>query len=547
MASRKSEPGTLVLDTADVLVIGGGPAGAWAALSAALAGCRVSLVDKGFFGTSGATAPSNTGTWCVPPGESRRAAIEQRAPKTAGLADQRRVEWTLAAAYEGLLELVGRGYPFPLDAKGAPYIANLRGPDYMRFMRREAKAAGVRVLDHHPVLELLSDGDGIGAAAGIDRQRNTPWRITAAAVVLATGGCAFGERMLGATGLTGDGYLMAAQAGARLSGMEFCSQYGIAPAHTSLNKGLIYRWATFTDAAGRPLEGSGDRHTMIAKNLLQGPVFAQLDLADAGMQDLLRRAQPNCFLPFDRQGIDPFAERFEVTLRCEGTVRGVGGIWLAGDDGETGIPGLFAAGDVASREPVNGAISGGGGPNASWAIASGKAAGRAAARYALAQGATAGRRYPERLSLARAPARGHDLDRPSAEVVAAAVRDEMLPLDKNFFRSETTLAASAARLDALSEQLRDGFGGAIAQPLREHEASALLASARWSIAAARLRGESRGMHRRLDVPEQRTAFARRIEVGGVERPRAVWASSMDAIQASGPSGATAAIETGVLA
>ena len=33
-------------------------------------------------------------------------------------------------------------------------------------------------------------------------------------MVLATGGCAFGERMLGAATLTGDGYLMAAEAGA---------------------------------------------------------------------------------------------------------------------------------------------------------------------------------------------------------------------------------------------------------------------------------------------------------------------------------------------
>ena len=54
----------------DVLVVGGGPAAAWAALSAAEAGARVVLADKGYFGTSGATAPSNTGTWYVPPGLS---------------------------------------------------------------------------------------------------------------------------------------------------------------------------------------------------------------------------------------------------------------------------------------------------------------------------------------------------------------------------------------------------------------------------------------------------------------------------------------------
>ena len=39
--------------------------------------------------------------------------------------------------------------------------------------------------------------------------------MRAGAVVLASGGCAFGERMLGATGLTGDGYLMAMEVGKR--------------------------------------------------------------------------------------------------------------------------------------------------------------------------------------------------------------------------------------------------------------------------------------------------------------------------------------------
>ena len=67
MADRKSE-GPAALETqADVLVLGGGPAGAWAALMAARAGSRVVLADKGYFGTSGATAPSNTGTGACRP------------------------------------------------------------------------------------------------------------------------------------------------------------------------------------------------------------------------------------------------------------------------------------------------------------------------------------------------------------------------------------------------------------------------------------------------------------------------------------------------
>src|SRR5688500_17119908 len=132
---------------ADVLVVGGGPAGAWAAVAAAEAGARVVLVDKGYLGTSGATAPSNTGTWFVPPGEGRRAAIEQRQPRTGGLADPRWVERALDTAWDRLHSLAAWGYPFPHDDDGKPYLANLRGPDYMHFMRRRVTAAGVRILD----------------------------------------------------------------------------------------------------------------------------------------------------------------------------------------------------------------------------------------------------------------------------------------------------------------------------------------------------------------------------------------------------------------
>jgi succinate dehydrogenase/fumarate reductase flavoprotein subunit len=198
--------------------------------------------------------------------------------------------------------------------------------------------------------------------------------------------------MLGAAALTGDGYLMAAEAGAVLSGMEFSSQYATAPKPSALNKGLPFAWASFFREDGSRLETEGkDRYTVVAEALMEGPVYCQYDKAWPELQQWLRQGQPNCFLPLDRSFVDPFAERWPVTLRCEGTVRGVGGIRLDGDDCSTGIPGLYAAGDAASRERLTGAISGGGGPNSSWAIASGNWAGRAAAEYGLRAGAATSR------------------------------------------------------------------------------------------------------------------------------------------------------------
>src|SRR5256885_13380926 len=58
MASSLREPLSI---TTDVLVVGGGMAGAWAASAAAEAGAKVILVDKGYCGTSGVTAAAGPG------------------------------------------------------------------------------------------------------------------------------------------------------------------------------------------------------------------------------------------------------------------------------------------------------------------------------------------------------------------------------------------------------------------------------------------------------------------------------------------------------
>jgi succinate dehydrogenase/fumarate reductase flavoprotein subunit len=503
---------------ADVLVIGGGPAASWAALAATEAGARVVLVDKGYLGTSGATAPANTGTWFVPPGVARDTAIMQRQARTGGLAEPRLVDRTLDMAWQRLHALAEWGYKFPNDDTGKPYLANLRGPDYMAFMRRRVSRARVAILDHHPALELLSDHGVIAGASGVDRQRNRPWRVRAGAVVLATGGCAFGERMLGATGLTGDGYLMAAEAGATLSGMEFSAQYALAPKPSALNKGVPFNWASYFREDGTRLDSDGkDRHVVVAKALLEGPVWAQFDKASPELSTWLRQGQPNCFLPLDRSGIDPFTHKFPVVLRCEGTVRGVGGIKLTGDDCSTGIPGLYAAGDAASRERLTGAVTGGGGPNSSWAIASGNWAGRAAAQFAARH--AAGLKGRQVTAIGRAglrPAASVHSDASAADILAS-VREEFLPLQRNFFRRGSVLRESLSRLDRIWTDLRDHLPSEGLGAVKSREAAALTASSRWAYASALARAESRGMHRRLDLPEADPQFLCAFEVSGLDR------------------------------
>lgn len=487
--------------SADVVVAGGGPAGAWAALMARAAGAeRVVLVDKGACGTSGATASANTGVWQVPEA-GRERAIEQRYGQSAGLADKQLMADVLQTTDEQLQQLAAWGYAFPKDDSGALYRANLRGPDYMAFLRQQLKRAGVGILDHSPAQELLMTSDGVAGIAGYRLQRGHAYRIRAGAVVLATGGVAYLSKTLGCDVNTGDGLLMAVEAGAQLSGMEFSAQYGICPAYSSVTKGLPYFWATFTDESGQELPNEPNRMLTVARGLLQGSVYAVLNKANSEVQRWLREGQPNCFLPHDRLGIDPFTQRFPVTLRCEGTVQGTGGIRLLARDGSTGVRGLFAAGDAASREKLTGAASGGGAPNAAWAISSGSWAGRTAAEHAKAHSVAARAAQPS--TVGTVGLRPHAAaSRVDARELMRVVQSEVLPLDKNLFRRGEQLHTSLRKLDSAWDEAAAHLHASGASSVRAREAAAMLAAARFSYRSAMARNESRGLHRRLDRPEQ---------------------------------------------
>ncbi len=502
--------------TTDVLVLGGGPAGAWAAIAAAESGASVVLADKGRVGTSGATAAANTAVIDVAPdGKSCEHVLKRRLDKGLGLVRPDWVERMVDETHSQLGRLAGWGYAFPTDDRGALYRGSLRGPDYMQILRRRAQKLGVKLLDHSPALDLLVGGDEVVGGRGVGR-KGGPWQVRAGAVVVATGGCAFMSKALGTYGLTGDGLLMAAEAGAALSGMEFSGQYGISHVAATVTKNLIYDWATFSDESGRTLEGE-DIFELLAEHLPRGPVYAIVDKATPSIQEGLRRGQPNIFLPLDRQGVDPFRQRFPVTLRYEGTVRGVGGLAIS-KNGATSVPGLYAAGDAASREPVVGAVSGGGGPNSTWAIASGVWAGRSAAAHSAKLGAHAHERRAE-------PARRDgslEGGAPAPEDVTAWIgvaQSEMFPLERNFTRDEAAMRGSLDRLGAAWRAIRAaGPASHDARLLRRRrEAAAMLAAARWIYASALERRETRGIHRRRDYPQLSPGAPARLEARGLDR------------------------------
>ncbi len=481
---------------ADVLVIGGGLAATWTALAAAQAGGDVVLVDKGYCGTSGVTATAGVTHWFVPP-ERHEHAVAERHAHAGGLADPEQALRVLRTTWERLPTL-DRYYPFPVRDGQPDRTNNVRGPEYLRAMRGLVHRAGVRILDHHPALELLLRPDGsVGGAAGVRRQAGGNWQVRAGAVVLATGGTAFRSHLLGSRGNTGDGHLMAVEAGARVSGMEFSNYYTLAPAYSTMARSMTYLFGTYTDAEGRVIElpSGADRNRVLGAAMLRGPVFTTLDRAPDWVRRKMPVVQPNFLLPFTRRGIDPYRDRFEVTLLGEGTIRGVGGL-VTGPDCATGVPGLFAAGDVASRVPIVGAISGGGSPNSAWAVSSGTWAGQAAVRHA--RGAAAAPLRPAGRAGIRPTGRRAAVD-PTA--VVDVVREELNAYDKNMFRDEAGLRSSLSTLDTLWTEVENALTGEGRDAVTARETASLVAMGRWVKEAALRRRETLGMHWRTDRQE----------------------------------------------
>ncbi|GGI33601.1 FAD-binding protein [Bradyrhizobium sp. WYCCWR 13023] len=195
-------------------------------------------------------------------------------------------------------------------------------------------------------------------------------------------------------------------------------------------------------------------------------------------------------------------------------MRGTGGLRIVDETCATTVPGLYAAGDAATRELICGGFTGGGSHNAAWAMTSGTLAGQGAADYArqaadgreLSSAGTVGLRSRSRRAF-----------EPAA--LARAVQDEVFPYELNYFREASRLGGALARLDAAWRDVSEAGAAGAAELLRTRESAAMLATARWMYRSALARQESRGMHRRDDFPEQDHRQRHYLTSGGLDE---VW-------------------------
>ncbi|MGH3583893.1 MAG: pyridine nucleotide-disulfide oxidoreductase, partial [Mycobacterium sp.] len=301
------------------------------------------------------------------------------------------------------------------------------------------------------------------------------------------------------------------------------SAYALSPEWGVHTKGRMLQWASFYDEHGQPiptqrgLAGRQDAQWALAHGKR---VFARLDRAPVHIRQVMRDAQPNYFLPLDKAGIDPFETAYPIRMVYEGSVRGTGGLRLSGPDCATTIPGLFAAGDAATRELATGSVSGGGSRNGSWAIASGTFAGRGAAEFSRRAGRRpAGHRDVTPLRPGTGPGRVGE-SAPTVDEVVRATQRHVLPPLRSYLKSASRLTESTVELEAIWHDVSGGLAPVADRDLyKVRQAVSLVAAARWITASSLARAESRGLHRREDASDSVERFEHRILVGGLDE---VW-------------------------
>ncbi len=230
---------------ADVLVIGAGAAGMYAAIEAARQGAgQVLLLDRSLIGRGGATVmaqmtvaaavgPEGTDHWRHHLADTLAAGRGLCNPELAALLcevgaecilemERWKVGWARDAA-GGFAQVQAPGH----DRPRCVYVDFLTtGPAVSRTLRAQLQRVGpaIRRVGELVVTDLVLRDGAVAGAVALDIALGRPVTIGAAATIIATGGLTrLYARNSASANMSGDGYALALRAGAALIEWSSCS------------------------------------------------------------------------------------------------------------------------------------------------------------------------------------------------------------------------------------------------------------------------------------------------------------------------------------
>ena len=524
----------------DILVVGGGLTGLRAAIEAKKAGRDVAILSKVHPLRSHSVAAQGginaaLGNTPAPIKDSWENHAFDTIKGSDYLADQDAVEVMCREGIERVIEMEHWGTLFsrtedgkiaqrPFGGAGFPrtcYAADRTGHTLLHVLYEQVIGLQIPVYEEWYVLSLVLDQGRCIGIIGLHFFEGKIIPIHANAVLLATGG--YGRIYLKSTNAlinTGSGCYLAYQARVPLKDMEFVqfhptSLYGTNILITEAARGeggylINAKGERFMERYAPKLMELGPRdivargiQTEIDKGRGFEGGYVHLDLRHLGKEKILDRLPGIRLIARDFAGVDPIMEPIPIQPAQHYSMGGI----ATNLDGETSLPGLFAAGEC-SCVSVHGANRLGGNSLLETVVFGTRAGRKAVQRVEREKFHINEKVFQEHL---RAFQSGLEeiLERKGQEP-CFRLRDEMKALmtsQVGIFRKGSDLLSAKERIRGLKERLgRVGikqkdpdYNYELIQYL---ELEGMLHLAEVIIEGALVRKESRGSHFRLDYPDR---------------------------------------------
>jgi succinate dehydrogenase/fumarate reductase flavoprotein subunit len=513
----------------DLLIVGSGFAGLWAAIAAHEAGVRrVAIVDKAAIAMSSQSRLCAGATIYCLPEDDKDVWLRDVVEANGFLSRQPLVAEILETSYERLCKLEEWGVSYP-KPEGAYFRIPSRGFKHVMMMvapRFRDRVGGAAVIDalrrkanpgtaRYPrvlITDLLQRDGRIAGAVGLDRSTAEPVAFGARAVLLATADCSFRGNYVCTDPTTGDGFRLAYDQGVRLSNMEFlCTNTG-SPRFGFEGTGVALKWGgRLLNAGGNPFmeryhpdANAAEIHELtqaMAREVEKGngPPF-YVEMGDAWTQRIgPALSSIGGFMPInlkrlEAEGID-LRERQEWVPAVQ-TLRGGVRVEV---DGQSDLPGLFAAGMTEALDP--GLFNG-------WstlrAMGSGERSGRGAAKYLHEADPVApdGDEIAELAGRATAPLKRKSAGATAPEEVIERMHHVIFRPSVSILKRGEALRSALGEIEELRDNALPDLAARDPHELAKlHETRNMIYVAEMFLRASLARTESRSSHFRADHPE----------------------------------------------
>src|ERR1700736_2777832 len=522
----------------DVLVIGSGGAGMYAAIAAARAGARVMLLDRSLIGRGGATVMAQMTVAVALASETPdhwSHHYDDTLAAGRGLCDERLARLLCEEGPECIREMdewgvgwarkdgrIAQAFAPGHDRPRCVYVDFLNtGPAVSKTLRGViTRTGGIRKAGDLLIVDLVRVKGEIAGAVALHLASGCAVTIAAKATILATGGLTrLYRRNSASANMGGDGYALALRAGVALIDMEFVQFFPIGHLAPRLIGMDPIMWDPFRyKLGGRLLNGDRKEFTSRYGSDESGKYVLTRDLATFAIIKEVEAARVSphggAYLSFEhcpaealRAAFGPVIDRLAANnidlTKMPIEVAPIAHYHMGGVAAdvrmETEIPGLLVAGEAVGGANGANRLSG----NAvTEALVFGRRAGRSAAERVTRMKAQPFRPQAAAAALDLLAADGIATSANSADMILRL--QSIMADDVGAFRTREKLERAIAAIDDLTGELGErpfGDGSRFdMQRIDWLDLRNMLLVARVVTQAALRRTESRGAHQREDFP-----------------------------------------------